>query len=131
MTCSEERGEEQLTQLYFWGGHGGVGGGDSRQLDSSDTTLRFCVEEIQRRGIGLALNMELIPEYGDIETETDEIKSSAIMGFVEKITGKFVRPIESVDHVHHTAVKRFQRVTSWRPAALEGLSSDLLSVQVD
>lgn len=120
-------GSDQLTQLYFWGGHGGVGGGDQQQLESSDCTLRFCVEEMQRRAIPLDLNMNQIPEYGNIEVEGPEVKSSRVMKFVERVTGKYIRPIPSLDLLHPLAIRRYRKCPSWRPPALRDLHDDLLA----
>lgn len=122
---------DRLTQLYFWGGHGGIGGGDARQLESSNCTIRFLVEEMERREIGLAMNMDMIPEYGDVEKTGEKLASSRIMSFVEKLTGKFVRPIESVDQLHKLAIRRYQRCPDWRPVALKNLHDDIMAKDVD
>ena len=131
MDYDKEIGSDQLTQLYFWGGHGGIGGGDPRQLESSNCTIRFLVEEMQRRGIRLYMNLDLIPEYGDVEADSENIKSSWIMGMVEKVTGKFVRPIENINQVHNLAVKRYQRCPRWRPPSLNGLHDELIAKNID
>lgn len=131
MEVDEDMDSGRLTQLYFWGGHGGIGGGDARQLESSHCTIRFLVEEMERREIGLAMNMDLIPEYGDVETSGETIASSRLMSFVEKLTGKFVRRIESADQLHKLAIKRYQRCPNWRPAALKNLHDDIMAKDVD
>lgn len=131
MEHHEEVGPEQLTQLFFWGGHGGIGGGDSRQTISADTTLCFCVEEMQRRGLGLAIDMSQMPEYPDVTVDTEELKSSSVMNFVEKLTGKFVRDIPSLDMIHKSAVKRFKLKPEWRPASLKNLEEELECCEVE
>lgn len=131
MDHSEETGPGQLTQMYFWGGHGGIGGGDSRQITPSTCTLRFLVEEMEKRELGLALDMNSIPEIGDVEEQGEEIKSSRLMSMVESVTGKAVRAIDSVDMVHPLAIRRYQKCPFWRPRALEGISEELLNVQLD
>lgn len=122
--------DNQLTQMYFWGGHGGVGGGDIRQQDASNCTIRFCIEEMARRGIALAIDMDKVPEYGNVEIEVPEIRSSRIMGLVENFTGKYVRPIPSIDLVHPLAIKRYQRVSDWRPDSLRDLEEELLAYEL-
>lgn len=131
MDPHNEAEDGQLTQLYFWGGHGGIGGGDARQIISSDCTLRFCVEEMQRRNLPLSLNMDMIPEYGDIETIGETIRPSRIMAFVEKITGKFVRNIDSVHKLHPLAIKRYQKCPHWRPPALETLHDEIMAYRFE
>lgn len=123
--------DDQLTQLYFWGGHGGVGGGDDRQITSADCVLRFLIEEMKRRGLGLAIDMDMIPELGDVVKDTEEVKSSVLMGFVERVTGKFIRQIQSIDMVHPLAIKRYQLNPKWRPAALRDLEDEIMEAQVD
>lgn len=127
MDYHEEAGEGQLTQMYFFGGHGGIGGGDSRQINPAACTLRFLVEEMEKRELGLAINKDMIPDYMDVVEDGEEIKSSAVMSFVEKVTGKFVRSIPSIDMVHPSAIERYQKNEGWRPEALENLKDALLS----
>lgn len=131
MDANDEAGDDQLTQMYFWGGHGGIGGGDPMQIESAKCTLRFCVEEMQKREIPLQLKMEVIPEYGNVEEPPLEVKSSRMMSFVEKLTGKFVRRIESVDDVHKLAIKRYQTCPEWRPTALDELHDEIMSKNID
>lgn len=131
MDPHNEAEEGQLTQLYFWGGHGGIGGGDPRQIVSSDCTLRFCVEEMQRRNLPLTLNMDMIPEYGDVEIEGEKVRSSKIMALVEKVTGKHVRQIDSIDKIHPLAIKRYQTCPDWRPSALESLHEELMAYRFE
>lgn len=131
MEAADVKGDDQLTQLYFWGGHGGVGGGDERQVTSANCALRFCVEEMQRRGLGLEIDMNMIPDIGDVEEDAETPKSSALMGFVERLTGKAVRKIPSIDVVHPLAIKRYQCNPRWRPAALRDLNDEILEAQVE
>lgn len=121
----------QLTQLYFWGGHGGIGGGDVRQTTCSDCTLRFCVDEMLKRKLPLKINMNMIPEYGDVYEPGQTIVSSRVMSFVERFTGKYVRPIEAIEYVHPTAIRRYQRCPDWRPAALENLHDAIMAITLE
>lgn len=131
MSPAEETEPGQLTQMYFWGGHGGVGGGDARQITSATCTLWFLLEEMERRGLGLAFDKDSIPEAGDVEEKGEDMKSSWLMSTVGSITGKFVRPIETVDMVHPMAIKRYQNCSFWRPRALEKIKDDLLNFKLD
>lgn len=131
MEMNEGAAPGQLTQLYFWGGHGGIGGGDVRQIENANCTLRFCVEEMQRRSIPLVINMDVIPPYGDVEKVGEEIRSSRIMSLVERVTGKYVRPIDSVQMLHPLAIRRYQKCPSWRPAALESIHDEIMAISLE
>eukprot|EP00177_Eucheuma_denticulatum_P006594 GFKZ01012001.1.p1 GENE.GFKZ01012001.1~~GFKZ01012001.1.p1 ORF type:complete len:359 (-),score=59.19 GFKZ01012001.1:260-1336(-) len=131
MDHDPQRGKEQVTQLYFWGGHCGVGGGDSDQVTSSDFCLGYLVEEMERRGLGLAVEKSALPDYKSINTDEEprEVKEAPWMGLLEFLTGKYVRPIESLEMLHETAIKRYQDCPKWRPAALKMLEEKIMSVK--
>lgn len=87
MTYNEERGSEQLTQLFFAGGHGGVGGGDSEEWPLSDYALHWMVNELSRRGCGLAFDVSRIPR-GKVDIPPKKTGSSALFQLIEGVTGK-------------------------------------------
>lgn len=130
MVACSAVGPEQLTQFYFPGGHGGVGGGDAHEEPLSDNALRFMVEEIKRRNLGLAIDMSKIPE-GNVAVEAKTRNSGTLIKIVESFTGKFIRPIASVDECHHSAVKRYQLVPDWRPESLKEIGAELLAMKLD
>lgn len=130
MDLSDEGNPGQLTQLFFWGGHGGIGGGDSRQEVCSSITINFLIEEMEKRELGLAIDKSQLPEPGDVESDIGDVSSSAVMSFIEKLTGKHVRTIPSIEKVHPSVIKRYQSVSSWRPAALEPLEEELMNAEV-
>lgn len=131
MAPSDGAKEGQLTQLFFWGGHGGIGGGDENQIESAKCTLKFCVEEMKRRKIPLALNDSGICEDGDILAEGGPSQSKKVaMKLVEFATDKFVRKVDSVDMLHKSAIKRYKQCKSWRPDALADIREDILKVKL-
>lgn len=134
METTSDEVSEQLTQLYFWGEHGGVGGGDGSQIINANTSLLFLVQEMKRRGIGLQVNLDLIPA-STMEPVKKQVVSptigervmGVIVGLIANVTGQYVRPIESIDLVHPVAIKRYQEVASWRPPALDNLKDEILA----
>lgn len=130
MEYCEELGPDQLTQLYFPGGHGGVGGGDEKEEPLSDNCLHFLVHEIKRRGMGIAFDMDLIPR-GNVDIEPVNRQPSRLFQFIEGITGKHVRQISSTDELHMPSVAtRYQRQPDWRPKALEHLHDEICEYEV-
>lgn len=126
MEYNADVGPTQVTQKYFWGGHGGVGGGDSREEDCSRITLRFLLKEMEERGLSLAYDQQLVQELPDIQAPTIKPDSNPLMAVIGFFTGKFVRPIKSIEDLHLTAVKRYRLVEDWRPKNLGPLRNDIL-----
>lgn len=125
----EAEGETgQLTQLYFWGGHGGVSGSEPRQPECGQLTLRFVIDEMSKRKLGLTFNMSQIPDYPDVDVEQRNAPPVGIQAVVSRVLGKFIRPITDKSQVHPTAIKRYQQVSSWRPAALKNIADDILKM---
>lgn len=122
-----EKQPDQVTELYFWGGHGGVGGSEPRQPECGQITLRFLVDEMKERKLGLTFNMDEIPEYPSVDVEGRLAPPVGIQAVVAKVLGKYIRPITDKNQVHPTAINRYQQVSSWRPLALEDISKDILS----
>jgi uncharacterized protein (DUF2235 family) len=127
MVAHPDVGPDQLTQLYFCGGHGGVGGGDAVEWPLSDYALNWMVREMRRRGLKLAIDMSKIPK-GSLDVEPKESGPSALFQIIESVTGKNVRNVESVAHCHPSVAKRYAAKPGWRPAALEAMKQDLLSL---
>lgn len=117
----------QLTQLFFWGGHGGIGGGDDRQLPCSALTINFLVEEMKRRGLQLEFSDDFLPPLPDVATATFDIKETGLLGFLFTILGRNIRRIDAVAEIHASAIKRYQLRSDYRPTALKKLSEALLA----
>lgn len=120
-----EHGKTQVTQKYFSGGHGGVGCGDGAELLCSDITLRFVLEEIERRGLKLAFDPSKVPSMPDVTTEGDPITRSFPKNVFFWALGKHIRPIQAIEDIHETAIVRYQNVKKWRPQALNPFQKTL------
>lgn len=79
----------------------------------------------------MAMNVDIIPPYGNVEEFGEEISSSRIMSFVERFTGKYVRPISSVQMLHPLAVRRYQKCSAWRPLALASIHEEIMAFNPD
>jgi hypothetical protein len=130
MGSHPEVGPEQVTELYFAGGHGGVGGGDKVEYPLSNFTLHWLIREMERRNIPLAINRSALPG-GTVLLPPTERKQGMLFSAIQKFTGKHVRSIESVSQVHPSVFVRYNKYPSWRPPALDGLSGELLSIDED
>lgn len=123
-----ENVENQLTQKFFWGSHGGIGGSESTEQDAGAITLRFTIEEIKRRGLGLAFDESTVPDYPDITREIITVLESGLMSVMSRFDS-YIRTVSSPDLVHETAVKRFQVNREWRPQALKNIAERLMSLE--
>jgi Uncharacterized alpha/beta hydrolase domain (DUF2235) len=126
MVANETVGPKQLTQLYFAGGHGGVGGGDTIEYPLSNFTLQFMVREMERRGLGLSIIKSRLPQ-GTVDLPPTEKKQSMLFNVISQITGDCVRGIDSHIQVHPSVAERYRKHPTWRPRALEKICDMLES----
>lgn len=124
MKYNPERGRSQLTQLYFPGGHGGVGGGKIGEEMFSDNTLKFLVEEMERRKTGLEWNKDLVPRDIDLTAKLRAGDDIAYK-FLKLYGGEYPRKIKHLEDCHESVVERYAKVKHWRPKALEGITREL------
>jgi hypothetical protein len=124
MIASPDVGPDQVTELYFAGGHGGVGGGDTVEFPLSNYTLHWMVREMERRGIKLAINKKNLPE-GSVDIEPHRKVQGKLFQVIQSITGRYVRPIESIKQCHPSVVERYRKHPEWRPEALEKIAAEL------
>lgn len=124
MTPSDGKSVGQVTELYMAGYHGGVGGGNAVEPLLAENAMRFMVDEIGRRGLGIKFDMDQIPNGGNINVEPSK-RQTFIDGVLKFITGDAVRNVESVDRIHPWALDRFVKVGLWRPKALENLAAQI------
>lgn len=115
----------QVTERFFWGGHGGVGGSDAREPDCGVLTLRFLLKEMERRNLGLAMDASAMDIDRPINVDARALnlkeEQNPVMKFFNFLTGRHVRDIEKLDEVDEAAVKRYKEVKDWRPDALKRL----------
>lgn len=105
----------KLTQLFFPGTHGGVGGGSAHQEGLSNCTLKFVIDEIGARRLNLEFDMNRVPDGDPCQVITHAKKSM----FSEP------RKIDGVHMLHDSVFVRYERLKEWRPRALTSIENDL------
>lgn len=126
MTAHPKVGEKQLTQLFFPGRHCGVGGGCGNEVEFSIVTLKFVLEELDRRNVGLKFNMNSAPRTLNHHLcMLEKLKPFSLQNILRIVLGVKCRVIDSVDMLHESATSRFVSMAAWRPKALEPLRTEL------
>eukprot|EP00180_Rhodochaete_pulchella_P003224 Plantae.Rhodophyta-Rhodochaete_pulchella.ctg5346.p1 GENE.Plantae.Rhodophyta-Rhodochaete_pulchella.ctg5346~~Plantae.Rhodophyta-Rhodochaete_pulchella.ctg5346.p1 ORF type:complete len:359 (+),score=44.87 Plantae.Rhodophyta-Rhodochaete_pulchella.ctg5346:40-1077(+) len=103
----------QVTEKWFPGGHGDVGGSTNQAL--SNIALKFMIGELANRGLGLVINSSEIPDGNPL---------APLDGgnfFMRFVTGPF-REIPSFDDLHSCVKVRYAGVPDWRPENLEAFT---------
>uniref|UniRef100_A0A7S1T6L6 T6SS Phospholipase effector Tle1-like catalytic domain-containing protein n=1 Tax=Compsopogon caeruleus TaxID=31354 RepID=A0A7S1T6L6_9RHOD len=117
--------KNQLTQLYFPGAHGGVGGGSKETEALSDSTLQFLVGEMRQRGLGLDFFDDALP-IGDPTAVIPHAPPSALWKLIGAISGRRIREIHNIDELHLPSVKaRYKACPEWRPPSLKAFDAHL------
>lgn len=122
MVAHPSRGPDQVTEVFMPGHHSGVGGGSIRERHFSDNALRFLIEEIDRRGIEIGFNRDMVPEEKDVNSVP--IKLSFSYKLLRFAAGEQCRQISSIDALHESTFKRYNKVEAWRPEALKEYESN-------
>lgn len=127
MAPNDKVGSEQLSQKFLSGRHGGVGGGTHATEPLARNALKFVVEEMERRGLGLSIDKSVIPAEYTVTLEPSEPpKRFSLFGAVRWSMGTRPRKIASVDSLHPSALKMYKNLENWRPASLEPLKDEIL-----
>lgn len=133
MTPNEKVGAKQMTELFFWGGHGDVGG--SERPEAGNTTLRFLLDELETRGIVLNFkdDADIPTEYPDVSAvpRDPSLGTGWFSHILRWFTGIRVRDVKSVANMHASAIRRYVTVPDWRPEALQEIKEDILSLPLD
>lgn len=120
-------GSKQLTQKFLAGRHGGVGGGTETTEPLARNALKFVVEEMERRGLGLAVDKWAIPaEYTVDMYPSEPPRRFSLFGVVRSTMGTRPRTIASVDDLHPSACQMYKNLETWRPGSLEPLKDEIL-----
>lgn len=130
MVAHPAAGEEQVTSLFFWGTHSGVGGGKASETAAGATALRFVVEEMCTRRLKLAFNSAFIPPYYAIAPHVVPRNNSTWSKTARAMGGRQVRLISSGRELHWSAVHRYQKVPAWRPPALSHLHEAIMNTDI-
>ncbi|CAN8076771.1 unnamed protein product [Agarophyton chilense] len=130
MTPNAKRGVKQLTQKFMPGSHGGVGGGNAAELELSRNALFFALEDIKERRLGIEFGGDLLPkEYTYNIPPKPQGSWFGRANILKSISGgEMVREIKSLDELHETVIRRYNRFKSWRPESLSPLNSALLAL---
>lgn len=111
---------QTLWQKWFPGDHGCVGGGSKEQSGLSDGALKWMIESIQKLGLGLNINPNLIPTGINPDPASNY---EADFGLISKITeymGKRPREVsDNFEDLHETVKQRWQRRSDYRPDNLQ------------
>lgn len=124
MTPCKERGPKQVTEKFLPGYHGGIGGGGKVEEPFSDNCLHFVVGDMAQRQLGLEFHMDRLPKSGDYLANLGTLGMQ--YKFLRFAAGTAYRTIDSVDQLHETAIDRYRKVSTWRPAALKPLEAKIL-----
>lgn len=110
--------EGQVTQLFFPGGHSGVGGGAAGAEGFAGNTLRWVVEEMKRRNVDIEIDQCKVPEWTAPEN-VQGMEIGAIYKFMRWYGQRQERNIRSADECHESVFRRYIKKEDWRPKALE------------
>ncbi|PXF43650.1 hypothetical protein BWQ96_06609 [Gracilariopsis chorda] len=127
MKAHSARGPKQLTQKFLPGSHGGVGGGSEILKPFSQNALKFVLDDIRTRGLGIEFDAEQLPKSFDYNTPV--LPPRGLFNrhnFIKAVTGSQIREIRAVEELHATAVIRYHRTPKWRPEALKPLKDKIL-----
>lgn len=106
---------DNVTELFFPGTHGGVGGQDRGQEGLGGNSLQFMIAKVEELGLGLEF------DDGPINRHlTGQIVPGGFPFLSEP------RKIESVQDCHDSVGERYRLVEEWRPRALDHLKAKLL-----
>lgn len=123
-----KRRNDQVTEVYFPGGHGGVGGGSDSEKGLSDNTLIYVSQELMKKS-KLALRREVLPKKVSYKVDTRRERGLFSWlswgALIRLFTGSSTRDIESSKRLHKSALIRYQNDALWRPQSLEKFKDEL------
>jgi Uncharacterized alpha/beta hydrolase domain (DUF2235) len=99
----------QLTEVWFPGGHGGVGGGTQANSSLSNIALLWMMAEIERLDLGLTFDRHKIEDGVNIDVKIqtkDDLKSPLFKG---------IRSMPSEAILHESVYHRWHSCRWYRP----------------
>lgn len=131
MQPHDDNRPEQVCEFSCWGDHEGVGGGNGLKDQSAYCALRAVVSAMEDRGLELSLDKRLIPSF-NLNAPSPRMNLMAgaeyfMFTFLNMLTGSGIRKVQSVKHLHESAIRRYKQVVTWRPAALKTLHHDIMN----
>lgn len=121
MHPSPARGAGQVTQVWFPGEHGCVGGGLSRTRGLSDATLEWMIQQVEP--LGLEVDRSRVEDgiLPDPNAPFDNRPSG-----IFRYTGVIARRIEGgFENLHETVKRRWKEVETYEPQNLEPFEHEL------
>jgi uncharacterized protein (DUF2235 family) len=121
VTRMESSQDGQVTQVWFPGGHGCVGGGSKEERGLSDGALRWMMEQVEK--LGLALDESHVedgiqPKYDAPFDNTPKPPFNVGGPNLREVTGDF-------DHLHESVKKRWKYCKNYRPDNLMKFQKEL------
>jgi len=126
MDRADDAGGQTLSQIWFAGTHGGVGGGSEANAGLSDIALQWMIDAVRGCGLGLAfetgcVHPPLCPDH------TISFKSA--LSLVDRILyGRIVREVTGgFGDLHESVKRRWHDCPDYRPPNL----ADTFQAQLD
>ena len=121
MEKREETVSQALSQVWFPGGHGCVGGGTAANRGLSDGALKWMIDEVNRIGLKLEFNRARIEEHID---PTSDFNNDP--GFY-RLAGTIHRTIAPEAQLHESVRQRWCARPDYRPKNLADHRKDVES----
>lgn len=113
---------QRVTQVWFPGEHGCVGGGTEEHSGLSDAALQWMIDSVSQLRLGIELDPSVIPT-GINPNYGIDFKNNP--GFF-KLAGIKLREVgDTIEDLHESVIKRWQSRADYRPRNLEQLLSKL------
>jgi uncharacterized protein (DUF2235 family) len=122
MNRSDHAPNQVVKQVWFPGEHGCVGGGHPTHR-LSDGALQWMVDEIKMLGLGLEINLDILPDR--VQPNALEDFDNSLHG-IYIVTGKKLRKLEANSVLHASAKERWEGRDDYRPPNLTPILGDIV-----
>ena len=102
---SHESRQQQVTEVWFPGNHGCVGGGDAKNRGLSDGALQWMIDQIKNLRLGLQFDTQVLNEIDAPDQEKFPIQPNALIPFEQK-TGIFNLILNSVGYINRSLLDK-------------------------
>lgn len=127
MIKSSAATDQTLTQVWFVGDHGCVGGGSKKKSSLSDIALNWMLNEISDRGLRLSFDPRKITS-GIAEDHKADF-DNRVCG-IYHFTGAKPRNVEgSFSDLHESVKKRWHDLSNYRPKNLQKFEAEFTAWQ--
>lgn len=115
MEKSRSNDLQTLDQVWFVGDHAAIGGGVAAKAPLSNVALKWLVESLAVRGLGLELDTSLIP--GGIAGDP-LVEFTTTQGFYMALGMQDRKFVGNVDDLHESVILRWKGDHDYRPKSL-------------